>query len=277
MASGSAHCGWGPFLWIVMQDYTEGVHGMTKVIRQREKDPLGVMLLDYYTGQREVGIEVESTTLEMACMTGEVMFRRYDQMDALEKRALECCEGTVLDVGGGSGCHSLWLQEHDMAVDTLDVSPGCIEVMRRRGVHNPLHRNFFSYDGRQYDTILMLMNGLGICGTLERLGALLRQAKKLLTSGGSLIADSTDLTPLLKGKRLSRRDGHYLGETMFVMKYASIVSEPFPWLYADFEMVRAIAGFNGMQCEQLMAFPDGRYLMRIQELPERRESGKRSR
>jgi len=240
------------------------------VIRQREKDPLGEMMLDYHEGQLDAGVEVESTTLEMACMTGAVMFRGYDQMDELERMGLDCCEGTVLDVGGGSGCHSLWLQEHELEVDTLDVSPGCIEVMRRRGVRKPLHRNFFSHSGQKYTTILMLMNGLGICGTLERLGPLLRQAKKLLAHGGSLIADSTDLTPLLKGKRVGRRDGNYLGETIFVMKYNEIVSEPFPWLYIDFPMIETIAGFNGMRCEQLTAFPDGRYLMRIYERPIRR-------
>ena len=238
---------------------------MDMVIRQREKDPLGAMMLDYLQGQLDVSVEVESTTLEMACMSGAVMFRGYEQMDELERTGLDCCQGTVLDVGGGSGCHSLWLQEHGLEVDTLDVSPGCIEVMRRRGVQHPLHCNFFSHGGKKYTTILMLMNGLGICGTLERLGPLLRHAKKLLAPGGNLIADSTDLTPLLRGKRVSRRDGQYLGETIFVMKYNEIVSEPFPWLYIDFAMMQTIAGFNGMQCEQLITFPDGRYLMRIYE------------
>lgn len=240
------------------------------MIRKREKDPLGAMMLDYLQGRLEVGVEVESTTLEMACMTGEVMFRDYDRMDELERMGLDCCTGTVLDVGGGSGCHSLWLQEQKLAVDTLDISPGCIEVMRRRGVQHPLHCNFFSHGGKKYTTLLMLMNGLGICGTLERLGLLLRQAKKLLAPGGSLIADSTDLTPLLQGKQVRRSDGSYLGETIFVMKYNEIVSEPFPWLYVDFAMIQTVAGFNGMQCEQLIAFPDGRHLMRIHEGPARR-------
>lgn len=236
---------------------------MNMVIQQRDKDPLGVMMLDYLQGQLDASVEVESTTLEMSSMTGEMMFRDFGQMDELERKGLDCCEGAVLDVGGGSGCHSLWLQDRSLRVDTLDVSPGCIEVMRRRGVQHPLHYNFFSHTGKRYDTILMLMNGLGICGTLDRLGRLLRQTKSLLAPGGSLIADSTDMAPLCQGKRVCRPDGGYLGETLFIMKYRNIVSDPFPWLYIDFEKIRRIAQFNGMRCEQLLAFPDGRYAMRI--------------
>jgi len=221
------------------------------------------MLLDYLAGNHDAAVEVDSTTLEMSLMSGKVMFRGPGRMDELERRGLACCTGNVLDVGGGSGCHSLWLQQQGLQVDTLDISPGCIEVMRRRGVAHPFHRNFFSHQGRKYDTILMLMNGLGICGTMTGLQVLLQHAGELLASGGSVIADSTDLTPLYRRARRRRRSKAYGGETVFVMKYGEIISDPFPWLYIDFTTMRNVAGSYGLCCEKLADLSEGRYLVRL--------------
>lgn len=228
-----------------------------------EKDPLGTMMLDYLAGKRDAEVEVESTTLEMTTMRGEVMFREHRDMDAIERLALARCRGRVLDVGGGSGCHSLWLQQQGFTVDTLDISPGCLEVMRRRGVANPLAGSFFHYRADGYATILMLMNGIGICGSLDGLTTLLHQARVLLEPGGQLLTDSTDLAPLCRGALRRWHGGGYHGETEFVMRYGNIVSAPFPWLYIDFFTMQAIAEHCGFSCERLIAHDDGRYLMRL--------------
>lgn len=233
-------------------------------ISDRKKDPLGAMLLAYLHGNREAAVEVDSTTLEMSTMRGEVMFREYGQMELLEHTALRLCRGDILDAGAGSGCHSLYLQSQGKEVDALDISPGCVEVMRQREVRNVLHQNFFSLRGKRYTTILMLMNGLGISGTLGGLNRLLRHAKTLLAEGGQLIADSTDLTPLFAGVKEYLQLDHYCGETEFVMRYGEIVSDPFPWLYVDFEILRMFAEHNSLSCEQLLTADDGvRYLVRM--------------
>ena len=54
------------------------------------------------------------------------------------------------------------------AIADIDISPLSVETMKERGVKKVLEQNFFTLEG-QYDTILMLMNGIGIVGTLERL------------------------------------------------------------------------------------------------------------
>lgn len=235
---------------------------MNTVIRDRTKDPLGAMMLDYLRGDADTAVEVESTTLEMPEMRGEVMFRDYSRMDGLEQRALALCEGRILDVGAGSGCHSLWLQQRHDEVEAVDISPGCVQVMRRRLVRNVRHRNLFGLKGRRYNTILMLMNGLGVCGSVEGLHLLLRHLKRLLARGGQVIADSTDLTSLFAGAG-GFSTSRYFGETEFVMRYKEIVSDPFPWLYIDFPQLRMMAEENGLRCEQLMTAAGGRYLLRI--------------
>ena len=45
----------------------------------------------------------------------------------------------------------------------------------------------------KYDTLLLLMNGTGIAGKLERLPSLLNRLKELLADGGQILVDSSDL------------------------------------------------------------------------------------
>ena len=95
---------------------------MRDIIHKAEKDPLGAMMLDYLNGRQDVFVEVDSTTLEMWTMRGETMFRSFTEMDDIERSALQLCEGKVLDVGAGAGCHSLYLQQKDLTYQTQIIS-----------------------------------------------------------------------------------------------------------------------------------------------------------
>lgn len=237
---------------------------MTDIIHEAGKDPLGAMLLDYLDGRNDACVEVDSTTLEMWTMTGKTMFRDYLEMDGLERSALKLCTGKILDVGAGSGCHSLHLQQENKKVDALEISPGCIQVMARRGVKSIIQQNLFSLKKKKYTTILMLMNGLGICGTLDGCNLFLQFIKTILAKDGQVIADSTDLESLYEdaGKYDIADDGYH-GETEFIMKYRDNRSEPFSWLYIDYNTLAALVNFNGLQCEQIATAGGGRYLARI--------------
>lgn len=236
---------------------------MLSLINDKADDPLGSMMLDYYSGDLEAYVEVQSDNLEMSTMPGATMFRKYSQMTRLEQYALELCRGKTLDVGAGSGCHSLHLQGLGLDVDALDISMGCIEVMRKRGVDNLIHKNVFTFNERKYVTILMLMNGLGICGTLDGLNLFLQLAKTLLMEEGQIIADSTDLNALLEPGESWKPSENYYGETDLVMRYRNAVSRPFHWLYIDYGTLYDLATFNGYYCEQLMRAGDGQYLVRM--------------
>ncbi len=120
------------------------------------------------------------------------LFRQVNDMPLLERKAVELASGNILDVGAGAGCHTLALQSMGKAVTAIDISPLCVETMRERGVHDVHEQDFFTLQG-QYDTILMLMNGIGIVGTLNRLPAFFMQLDALLTPGGKVLCDSSDL------------------------------------------------------------------------------------
>lgn len=98
-----------------------------------KKDALGRMLADYLAGDHDACVAVASSVLDMDRMAGRTMFRSLSQMSEMERLGLDACLGRVLDVGAGSGCHSLVLQERGLDVTAMDISPGCVAVMASRG------------------------------------------------------------------------------------------------------------------------------------------------
>jgi SAM-dependent methyltransferase len=208
---------------------------MRDIIMSPEKDPLGSMLFDYYNGDKNAFVSVDSTTLDMWKMTGAVMFRQFHQMNLIEKKALGLCTGKTLDVGAGAGCHSIYLDKRGFDVTSIDISPGCVTVMASRKIPNPIHANLFNLEGKRFDTLLLLMNGIGICGSLDGLNLFFQFATSILKPNGQILTDSTDLARLYPIDHLDIPDDQYHGETRFIMSYKKISGDPFDWLYIDFE------------------------------------------
>ena len=227
------------------------------------RDPLGTMLLDYLAGRKEAFVEVESSVLEMSRMKGDTMFRSLEAMSGMEQKGLELCRGKILDVGAGSGCHSLVLQNRGMDVTAMDISPGCVTVMEARGILKVCHDSLFVYRDSGYDTLLMLMNGIGICGSIEGLNIFFQSLGDLLAPGGQVIADSTDLSAAFTSLPLAGDDGPYYGETQFVMTYEGMAGEPFDWLYIDYATLAFYAEFHGWHCDRIFRGQEGKYLARI--------------
>ena len=237
--------------------------GWRSLIDDSKKDPLGAMLLDYLNGDVNAFVQVNSDTLEMWKMTGEVMFRKFSRMSRLEKKALVLCKGKILDVGAGSGCHAIYLQKRHTGVDALDISPGCIEVMKKRRIKSPIHQNFFSLKKKNYNTILMLMNGIGICGSLDGLNLFFQFIPGILSPNGQILVDSTDLTDLYDLNSAHFKTDQYYGETQFTMTYKNRVSDPFDWLYVDFDRLQQMADFHNFECEKILTDASHRYLARL--------------
>ena len=220
------------------------------------KDPMGQMLLAFLAGETTAFLEVRSPDFEMAEMTGKILCRT--QWNPLESMALNACEGEVLDVGAGSGCHSLWLQSKGIKVTALDISPGCVTAMEKRGVQRTLHASLAELDETRYQTLLLLMNGIGICGSHRGMDRFFKALSRFLLPGGQLLVDSTDLN-LLPGYDAKSR-----GETRFQMVYHNIVGAYFDWLYVDYPTLEAAARSHGFSCECLHSDEEsGQFLARI--------------
>ena len=155
-------------------------------------DPMGRAILDYYKKGKTDRLRVFSPMFEEDEIPLTTLFRSYKSMPSIEQKAIELTKGKTLDVGAGSGCHSLVLQKRGVAVTAIDISPLSVETMRARGVKNAVEQDFFTIKGQQYDTILMLMNGIGIIGTLERMPEFFHHLDKILAPNGQVLCDSSD-------------------------------------------------------------------------------------
>ena len=196
----------------------------------------------------------------------EDLFRSFDDMPELEKIALEEAQGRILDVGAGSGCHSIALQTMGKEAVAIDISPLSVEVMKRRGVDA---RNVNLYDESftdKFDTILMLMNGTGIIGTLENMSAFFARIRQLLSPGGSLLIDSSDLRYLFEeedGSLMIDLADDYYGLLDYQMEYKGVKGEPFDWLYVDFETLAFYAEENGFSAELIAEGEHYDYLAKL--------------
>ena len=225
---------------------------------------MGRAISEYYmTGSAE-RLRVFSPMFEEDEMPLQVLFRKYEEMPMIEQKALEMTRGKVLDVGAGSGCHSLVLQERGLDVTAIDISPLSVETMRQRGVGKVLEMDFFSLKGT-YDTILMLMNGIGIVGTLNRLSDFFRHLGLILAPGGQVLCDSSDIGYLFEDEegRFDYPGTGYYGEQVFHLQYKDTIGEPFPWLYIDKHALVEETRKNGFVTEIVVEGDQHDFLARI--------------
>ena len=217
-------------------------------------DPMGAAIMDYFkTGKADV-LRVFSSDFDEDEIPVADLFRDYEQMPQIERTALDVAEGEILDVGAGSGCHSLALKKMGKKVVAIDISPLSVEVMQERGIDARLV-NFYdeSFD-MKFDTILMLMNGTGIVGTLDNMPGFFARIKELLQPGGSLLIDSSDLRYLFEeedGSLMIDLADEYYGQLDYQMQYKDVTGEPFDWLYVDFDTLAYYAEESGFKAELL--------------------------
>lgn len=224
------------------------------------KDVLGRAISDYYHQQATGRLWVNNKYGPKEEMPIATYFRSPDEMPELEWVALRQCRGRVLDIGAGAGSHALALQEMGAPVVALDISPLAAEVMTLRGVRHVITSDFFQLDMDPFDTLFMTMNGIGLAGTLDGLVLFLDHARKLLTPGGQLILDSSDIAYLYEGR--PPKGPPYYGEILYQYEYRRQRSDWFKWLFIDRMTFGKIAKDNGWNVELL--FEDGydQYLVR---------------
>ena len=229
-------------------------------------DIIGIALENYYFHKKNLAIIIHSPDFDEDEIRPSWYFRNFEEMPEIEKNALGKCRGRILDVGAGAGSHSLYLQKTGNNVTAMDISPGACNVMKARGIRNIIQQNIYHLSSEKFDTILMLMNGIGLCSTIEGFEIFLSKLEGILLPGGELIFDSTNLIYLYSEEEmemLKEEEHKYYGEIEFQMEYLGDLSEPFSWLYIDFkELSKSAAKFN-YKSEILFEGQNLHYLARI--------------
>lgn len=234
------------------------------MISDIKKDPFGLALQDYLKGKYDENILVYSELCDEDVIPVEYLFRSYEEMPELEKKALELSKGSIMDVGAGAGCHSKYLHENGASVYAIDISEACVNHYKNLGISSDCI-DFFDVD-RKFDTILFLMNGIGLGGKLEKLTDTIAHAKKLLNPGGQILCDSSDIKYLYEeedGSMWVDLNSKYYGEFKFQTKYKDAVSDWFDWLYVDFDKLQKAAENCGMKAEKVLDGTHFDYLARI--------------
>lgn len=231
-------------------------------------DVLGTALKAYYFDKNSADkLFTSSSISEEDEMPLNYLFRTYKEMPVLEQKALELSKGNILDVGCGAGSHSLHLQNKGLKVTAIDISEGAIKVTKDRGLKNVEVANIYNFKSdKKFDTILVMMNGTGICGKLNRLAEFLKHLNSFLTPKGQILIDSSDIIYMFEdeeGDHWVDASQEYYGEVQFWMNYKEQLSEKFDWLYVDYNTLQRCALYNGMNCELIQEGDHYDYLAKI--------------
>ncbi len=216
-----------------------------------QKDPMGQAISDYHNHRPLSKLITETNMSEPEEFPIAHLFRTFENMPELEQQAMQLAKGRILDVGAGAGAHSLHLKNKGFDVTAIDTSALSVEVMSQRGV-NAQHIDFFDLKGEnQFDTLLFMMNGVGLCETIEGLPRFFEQCKKLLAPGGQILLDSSNIIYLFvdeDGRIVLDLNSDYYGQLTYHTRYGKLHGEPFKWLFIDFDTLADAALDNGFYC-----------------------------
>jgi SAM-dependent methyltransferase len=214
-------------------------------------DPISHALHDYLLGARGQEIIVHCDLAEDDIMEVDYFFRKDNDLPLRESLAMKRCGRRVLDVGACAGAHAIPLQEKGHIVTAIDIAKGAVDYLKDQGIHAE-QTSFLAYDGDTFDTLLFLMNGIGIAGKLNRLDTFLQHCSSLLSPGGTILCDSTDVRYFYEdeeGAVWMDLNAVYYGEFAFQMEYKTTTGEWFNWLYLDPETMEKHATANGFSFE----------------------------
>ena len=239
---------------------------MEKSVLNAGGDPMGAAIYDFHRNGSADVLKVYSSDFDDDEIPVSDLFREYEDMPYIERVALDQTAGRVLDVGAGSGCHSLALAKAGKESVAIDISPLSVEVMRERGVDARLVNLYDESFAEKFDTVLMLMNGTGIIGTLENMETFFTRIRQLLNPSGCVLIDSSDLRYLFEeedGSLMIDLADDYYGLVDYQMLYKDVLGEPFDWLYVDFDTLAYYAEENGFMAEMVANGEHYDYLARL--------------
>lgn len=229
------------------------------------KDLFGKALLDYHNGNYTEDLKTATSISDEDTLPMPYLFRDFAEMPKLEQKALQLSKGKILDVGCGSGNHSLYLQGKGLQVKAIDISKGAIEVARQRGVTNTEALNLLD-ETANFDTILLLMNGTGIFQELSQVSKYLSHLKSILKEDGQILIDSSDIKYMYQdedGGFWMDANTNYYGELDYFLSYKGQEETPMKWLYLDFNTLCTACTAVGLKCELILEGEHFDFLARL--------------
>lgn len=225
------------------------------------KDVFGKALLDYFNGEFEAPLLLHNEYGDPEIIPLESYYNTADEFSDMEYFALSRAKGRILDIGAASGRHAWYLQQRKKKVTALDISPKCGQIMKASGVNDVLIGDIFQLVPEPFDTVFLLMNGIGLVGSVAGLRQFLGLMKLFVKPKGQLIFDSTDISYLYKEAAMPANK--YFGQLSFRYEYKGEIDESFDWLYIDQTMLAKVSEEEGWMCQVIYEDGQDSYLARL--------------
>ncbi len=232
-------------------------------------DTYSQALKNYHEGKKPDNYEIVRDDDYSSIVPLSVFFD-VSQFSELELIALNNCKGKILDIGAGAGRHSLELQKRKANVTALDISQTAVNIMKKRGVKKVTHSDIMDLSNVKFDTLLMLMNGIGMVGDPENLDIFLVTVKQLLTKNGVIIFDSVDVSKTNNPIHVSYRNNNICnnklsGQQRLKINYDGLSGDWFNWLHISFQELSNVASNHGYLSQLIKDKGNGQYVAKLQK------------
>jgi SAM-dependent methyltransferase len=177
-----------------------------------------------------------------------------------ERRAMRHVRGRVIDVGCGAGRVALHLQQRGVDVVGLDASPLAVRTTRLRGVKQAWCAPVESLTETigSFDTIVLFGNNFGMFGSPARVRKVLTIWSTRMAPQARIVAQS--ISPYGGGApaldrsyyRKNKERGLMPGECRLRVRYHSLATPWFPWLFVSRHEMRLLVKGTGWHLSQVL-------------------------
>jgi SAM-dependent methyltransferase len=225
-------------------------------------DAFGQMLLD--------GADAEIVERDDGFIAGSMLnyFAPVRRWATVERRALRWVNGRVLDAGVGAGRVALELQARGREVVAIDVSPGAVDVARRRGIHDVRLLAFEDVDESlgHFDTLVMFGNNFGLFASPATARRMLKKLRSLVSRIAAASNDpyGTEDPAHLVYQARNRTRGRMSGQLRLRVRYRDLVGPWFEYLIVSPDEMAEIVEGTGWRIRRLVQ-DDGSHYVAVLE------------